>query len=133
MFIFTAEKDVPVSQKRILIVEDEEGLLKFESILMRSHGYEVTEVSDGNAALECMERVKPDLVLLDIMIPGIDGIEVCRQIKSSESTRHIPVIMLTAKRSRDDMVKSQQVGADWYITKPFKSAMLIEAVQRFLS
>ena len=122
-----------MSKKKILIVEDEESLLKLESILLTSRGYEVKGVADGKTALECMASMKPDLVLLDIMLPEIDGFEVCRQIKSSESTKHIPVIMLTAKKSREDMAKGEQVGADWYITKPFKSAMVIETIQRFIS
>jgi DNA-binding response OmpR family regulator len=122
-----------VSKKKILIVEDEESLLKLESILLTSRGYEVKGVADGYAALEALKTTKPDLVLLDIMLPEIDGFEVCRQIKANEATRHIPVIMLTAKKSREDMIKGEQVGADWYITKPFKSAMVIETIQRFLS
>ena len=67
------------------------------------------------------------------MLPEIDGFEVCRLIKENAKTRHIPVVMLTAKKSREDMARGEQVGADWYITKPFKSAMLVEAVQRFLA
>lgn len=122
-----------MSKKKILIVEDEESLLKLESILLTSRGYEVKGVADGRSALESIAAVKPDLVLLDIMLPEMDGFEVCRQIKSDEATRHIPVIMLTAKKSREDMIKGEQVGADWYITKPFKSAMVIETIQRFLA
>jgi len=122
-----------VSKKKILIVEDEESLLKLESILLTSRGYDVKGVADGRAALESIATAKPDLVLLDIMLPEMDGFEVCRQIKSNEVTRHIPVIMLTAKKSREDMIKGEQVGADWYITKPFKSAMVIETIQRFLA
>lgn len=122
-----------MSKKKILIVEDEESLLKLESILLTSRGYEVKGVADGQAALEAIKASKPDLVLLDIMLPEIDGFEVCRQIKANDATRHIPVIMLTAKKSREDMIKGEQVGADWYITKPFKSAMVIETIQRFLS
>ena len=122
-----------MSKKKILIVEDEESLLKLESILLTSRGYEVKGVADGRSALEAIAAVKPDLVLLDIMLPEMDGFEVCRQIKSNEATRHIPVIMLTAKKSREDMIKGEQVGADWYITKPFKSAMVIETIQRFLA
>jgi DNA-binding response OmpR family regulator len=72
------------------------------------------------------------LVLLDIMLPDIDGFEVCRRIKSNNDTKHIPVVMLTAKKSREDMARGEQVGADWYITKPFKSAMVIETIQRFV-
>ncbi len=122
-----------MSKKRILIVEDEESLLKLESILLTSRGYEVKGVADGRSALESIASSKPDLVLLDIMLPEMDGFEVCRQIKGNEATRHIPVIMLTAKKSREDMVRGEQVGADWYITKPFKSAMVIETIQRFLA
>jgi twitching motility two-component system response regulator PilG len=122
-----------VSKKKILIVEDEESLLKLESILLTSRGYEVKGVADGQAALDVVVTMKPDLVLLDIMLPEIDGFEVCRQIKTNEATKHIPVIMLTAKKSREDMARGEQVGADWYITKPFKSAMVIETIQRFIS
>jgi twitching motility two-component system response regulator PilG len=122
-----------VVKKKILIVEDEESLLKLESILLTSRGYEVKGVADGKAALSVLAEMRPDLVLLDIMLPEIDGFEVCRQIKSGETTKHIPVIMLTAKKSREDMARGEQVGADWYITKPFKSAMVIETIQRFLA
>ena len=122
-----------MSKKKILIVEDEESLLKLESILLTSRGYEVKGVADGRAALDALAAMKPDLVLLDIMLPEMDGFEVSRQIKGDEATRHIPVIMLTAKKSREDMVKGEEVGADWYITKPFMSAMVIETIQRFLA
>lgn len=122
-----------MNKKKILIVEDEESLLKLESILLISKGFEVKGVANGRAALEAVAEDKPDLVLLDIMLPEIDGFEVCRQLKSAPATRHIPVIMLTAKKSREDMVRGEKVGADWYITKPFKSAMVIETIQRFLA
>lgn len=122
-----------MNKKKILIVEDEESLLKLESILLISKGFEVKGVSNGRAALEAVAEENPDLILLDIMLPEIDGFEVCRRIKSEPSTRHIPVVMLTAKKSREDMVRGEKVGADWYITKPFKSAMVIETIQRFLS
>jgi twitching motility two-component system response regulator PilG len=122
-----------VNKKKILIVEDEESLLKLESILLTSKGYHVEGAADGLAALEAVKRLAPDLVLLDIMLPEIDGFEVCRRIKEDAETKHIPVIMLTAKKSREDMARGEQVGADWYITKPFKSAMVIETIQRFIS
>ncbi len=121
-----------MNKKKILIVEDEESLLKLESILLISKGFDVKGVANGRAALDAVAEEKPDLVLLDIMLPEIDGFEVCRQLKSNPDTRHIPVIMLTAKKSREDMVRGEKVGADWYITKPFKSAMVIETIQRFL-
>lgn len=118
--------------KKILIVEDEESLLKLESILLTSKGFEVNGAPNGVAALESIRQDPPDLVLLDIMLPEMDGFEVCRRIKEDPETRHIPVIMLTAKKSREDMSRGEKVGADWYITKPFKSAMVIETIQRFL-
>ena len=122
-----------MSKKKILVVEDEESLLKLESILLISKGYEVIGVPNGKAALDAIDEQKPDLVLLDIMLPEIDGFEVCRRIKNNQQTRDIPVIMLTAKKSREDMTRGENVGADWYITKPFKSAMVIETIQRFLA
>lgn len=122
-----------MTKKKILIVEDEESLLKLESILLTSKGYEVRGVANGQAALSALTEELPDLVLLDIMLPEIDGFEVCQQIKNNPVTQHIPVIMLTAKKSREDMARGEKVGADWYITKPFKSAMVIETIQRFIN
>jgi DNA-binding response OmpR family regulator len=125
--------EATVTKKKILVVEDEESLLKLQSILLTIRGYTVEGAMDGQAALEAVETMNPDLILLDIMIPKIDGFEVCRQIKANEATRHIPVVMLTAKKSRDDRVMGEQVGADLYITKPFKTSMVIESIQRLLS
>lgn len=121
-----------MSRKKILIVEDEESLLRLESILLTSKGYDVKGVPNGQAALDAIASQKPDLILLDIMLPEIDGFEVCRRIKTAKDTSHIPVIMLTAKKCQDDFSRGQEVGADWYITKPFKSSMVIETIQRFL-
>lgn len=122
-----------MAKKKILIVEDEESLLKLESILLTSKGYEVRGVANGRAALDAVAEEQPDLVLLDIMLPEIDGFEVCQRIKENAATAHIPVVMLTAKKSREDMARGEKVGADWYITKPFKSTMVIETIQRFLN
>lgn len=122
-----------MSKKKILIVEDDATLLRLESILLTSKGYEVKGVKDGQAALDIVATMKPNLVLLDIMLPKIDGLEVCRQIKANEATRHIPVVMLTAKKSEEDLVLGEQAGANGYMTKPFKSAKVIETIQRFIS
>ena len=118
--------------KKILVVEDQESLLKLESILLTSRGFEVRGVSDGQAALAALEDEIPDLMLLDIMLPDMDGFEICRMVKEKERTRKIPVIMVTARKSSMDIQLSKEVGADAYITKPFKSAMLIETIQKFL-
>lgn len=122
-----------MAKQKILIVEDEESLLKLESILLTSKGYDVRGVSNGQQALDAVEEDRPDLILLDIMLPEIDGFEVCQRIKDNPETKDIPIIMLTAKKSREDMARGEKVGADWYITKPFKSAMVIETIQRFLN
>jgi DNA-binding response OmpR family regulator len=120
-------------KQKILVVEDEVSLRKLESILLASRGYQVFSVDNGKAALECVEKELPDLVLLDVMLPGIDGFDVCRQIKSNPLTSHILVVLLTAKKEREDMAMGEEVKADCYITKPFKSAMVIETIERFLS
>ena len=119
-------------KKKILVVEDEETLLNLQSILLTMRGYKVEGVMDGQAALEAVATMKPDLILLDIMLPKIDGLEVCRQVKANEATRHIPVIMLTAKKSKQDRIMGEQAGADLYITKPYKSSMVIETIERLL-
>lgn len=121
-----------MSNNRILIVEDEESLLKLESILLTSRGYQVRGVTDGVAALKEISENRPDLVLLDIMMPGIDGFEVCRRIKEDPSTKDIPVVMLTAKKSSMDQARGAQVGADAYITKPFKSVKIMEVIDGLL-
>lgn len=118
--------------KKILIVEDEESLLKLESILLTAKGYHVQGVATGAAALKAVTENPPDLVLLDIMLPEVDGFEVCRQIKANQQTCHIPVILLTAKKSPEDVDRGKEAGADQYITKPFKSAMVISSIERLL-
>ncbi|ANA39984.1 MULTISPECIES: response regulator transcription factor [Geobacter] len=122
-----------MEKKRILIVEDEESLLKLESILLSSRGYAVAGVTDGKAALDYIAATPPDLIILDIMLPGMDGFEVCRLIKADPSTRHIPVVMLTAKKSTQDREKGMDAGAAAYVTKPFKSARIIEIIQGLLA
>jgi len=122
-----------VDKKTILLVEDEEALLRLQSILLVIKGYKVEGVTDGQAALEAVEILKPDLILLDVMLPKVDGFEVCRQIKANEATHYIPVIMLTAKKSKEDRIMGEQAGADLYITKPYKSSVLVETIQRLLS
>jgi twitching motility two-component system response regulator PilG len=122
-----------MSKSIILIVEDEESLLKLESILLTSRGYQVRGVTSGEAALKEIAAHKPDLVLLDIMMPGLDGFEVCRRIKQDPSTSSIPVVMLTAKKNSQDQTKGIEVGADAYLTKPFKAVRIMEVIEGLLS
>ncbi|MBU5635564.1 response regulator [Geomonas sp. Red69] len=121
-----------MEKNRILVVEDEESLLKLESILFTSKGYQVTGVRGGNDALEAIAKDAPDLVVLDLMLPDMDGFEVCRSIKENPATSAIPVVMLTAKKSSRDLEHGRQVGADAYITKPFKSVKVLEVIEGLL-
>ena len=122
-----------MKKNRILLVEDEESLLKLESILLTSKGYSVTGVMDGRSALDEINACKPDLVVLDIMLPELDGFEVCKRIKENPETAGIPVVMLTAKKNSQDYARGMQVGADAYVTKPFKSARVIEVIEALLN
>jgi DNA-binding response OmpR family regulator len=121
-----------MAKNRIMIVEDEESLLKLESILLSAKGYSVTGVRDGKSALEEICSHKPDLVLLDIMLPLLDGFEVCRRIKENPETGMIPVVMLTARKNSQDRARGLEAGADAYITKPFKSVEVIETIESLL-
>jgi twitching motility two-component system response regulator PilG len=120
-------------QKKILIVEDEESLLKLESILLTTKGYLVQGATTGFAALEAVAAEPPDLILLDIMLPELDGFEVCSRIRNNPETAAIPIILLTAKKTPEDIARGQAVGADEYITKPFKSVLVMETIERLLS
>ena len=117
-----------MEKNRILVVEDEESLLKLESILFASKGYRVTGVRDGKEALDAIAQQVPDLVVLDLMLPDMDGFEVCRRIKENPDTSAVPVVMLTAKKSSRDLERGREVGADAYITKPFKSVKVLEVI-----
>jgi DNA-binding response OmpR family regulator len=121
-----------MKKNRILVVEDEESLLKLESILFTSKGYAVTGVRDGKSALEAIAADRPDLVVLDVMLPGQDGFEVCRAIKENPETSYIPVVLLTAKKSSNDLERGRLAGADAYITKPFKSVKVLEVIEGLL-
>jgi DNA-binding response OmpR family regulator len=120
-------------KKRVLIVEDEESLLKLETILLTVKGFEVIAAFTGKMAIDKIGVDKFDLVLLDIMLPDIDGFEVCRQIRKDPRTAAVPVIMLTGKKSRDDHDRGLLCGANAYLVKPFKSAMIIDEINRLLS
>jgi DNA-binding response OmpR family regulator len=120
-------------KKRVLIVEDEESLLKLETILLTVKGFEVIGAFTGKMAIDKIGVEAFDLVLLDIMLPDIDGFEVCRQIRKDPRTAAVPVIMLTGKKSQDDHDRGVSCGANAYLVKPFKSAMIIDEINRLLS
>ena len=116
----------------ILVVEDEADLREVIRYNLQREGFEVLESEDGEEGLEILRRQLPSLVLLDIMLPGMDGIEICRAIKLDRYTRAIPVIMVTAKGDESDIVLGLGVGADDYITKPFSPRELTARVKAVL-
>jgi two-component system response regulator MtrA len=111
---------------RVLVVDDDPALAEMLGIVLRGEGLEPAFVADGDAALGAFRREKPDVVLLDLMLPGTDGIEVCRQIRAESG---VPIIMLTAKGDTTDVVRGLEIGADDYIVKPFKPKELIARVR----
>ena len=121
-----------LKKKRILVVEDEESLLKLETILLTVKGFEVIGVVTGSMAIEKIGSDTFDLVLLDIMLPDIDGFEVCRQLRKDPRTASVPIIMLTGKKSQDDHDRGVLCGANSYLVKPFKSAMIIDEINKLL-
>jgi DNA-binding response OmpR family regulator len=119
----------PIMVEKILIVEDEISLQETLAYNLKKQGYEVVIAGDGPSALEMVRSSKPDLILLDIMLPGMDGFEVCRKLRSEVST---PVLMLTARDDEIDRVVGLEVGADDYLTKPFSMRELIARVKAML-
>ena len=121
-----------MTQPRILVVDDEPDLLELVSFNLRKHGYDTRCVTSGEAAIEAVQQDPPDAIVLDLMLPGVDGLEVCRQIKGDSATRHVPILMLTAKGEERDVVAGLEQGADDYIAKPFSPRVLIARVKAVL-
>jgi two-component system alkaline phosphatase synthesis response regulator PhoP len=121
-----------VSKGRILVVDDEIYIVHILDFSLGMEGYEVLTALDGEQALERVRNDKPDLIVLDIMMPKLDGYEVCRTIKADPETRNIPVILLTAKGRNVDQKMGFDVGADDYITKPFSPRKLVERINSLL-
>ena len=117
---------------KILIVDDEPNIVIPLQFLMEQNGYRALVAQSGEEALEMISKEKPDLVLLDIMLPGVDGFEVCEIIRLNPEWRHTRVIFLTAKGRDVDIAKGMVLGADEYITKPFSNQQIIEAVKKLL-
>src|SRR3954463_6051163 len=114
---------------RILVVDDDPDIARFVEINMRLEGFDVRIARDGEEALAAVSEAMPDLVLLDVMMPRIDGVEVCRRLRADPATAHLPVIMLTAKSLSADKVVGLTAGADDYLIKPFDTLALIARVR----
>jgi len=118
---------------RILVIEDEPANIQTLSTLLKERGYQINIATNGRQALEVLERIRPDLILLDIMMPEMDGFETCRRIKASTAWREIPIIFLTAKTDTADIVRGFELGAVDYVAKPFNAHELLARVNTHLT
>ena len=118
--------------KQILVVEDEEDILELVCFNLKKEGYQVRGVTSGEEALQEVERQIPSLIILDLMLPGADGFDVCKALRSDSRTKTVPVIMLTARSEEADIVIGLELGADDYLTKPFSPRELIARVRAIL-
>ncbi len=121
-----------MSQPRILIIEDERGLIQSLEWYFKREGYETIVATDGQEGLTKAQTLLPDLVLLDLMLPTMSGLEVCSQLRSFDKTKLIPIIMLTARAEESDEIEGLSVGADDYVTKPFSNKILLQRVRALL-
>ena len=119
--------------RRILVVDDDPRLLHVVAMYLSIEGYDVDTASNGEEGLRRVEAQRPDLVILDVMMPGIDGLEACRRIKSDPETRHIPVVLFTALSRTDDVESGRAAGANRFINKPFSLIGLGAVIRSFLS
>ena len=123
-----AEKDT----KRILIVDDEEGIVKLVKMYLEHHRYEVITASDGQEGLEKAKTGKPDLIVLDLMLPKMDGYKVCGLLKKDARYTKTPVILFTARAQEKDVKLGQEVGADAYLIKPFEPEVLLSKIEELI-
>jgi two-component system phosphate regulon response regulator PhoB len=118
-----------MAKARVLIIEDERDLLDVLTYNLQREGFEVSVAADGQEGLRKAQMHLPDMILLDLMLPKLDGLEVCRELKAGERTRNIPILMLTAKAEETDQVVGFTMGADDYVTKPFSIKVLIQRIR----
>ncbi len=121
-----------MSKEHILIIEDEADIQELIQFNLEKEGYRITATLTGEEGVAQVKASSPDLILLDLMLPGIDGFEVCRRLKSDTETKKIPIVMLTAKGEDTDIVSGLELGADDYITKPFQPRVLIARIRSVL-
>ncbi len=121
-----------MAKSTILVVDDEEDIRELVELNLSREGYRVLMCESGERALAQAVSQKPDLIILDLMLPGMDGLEVCRRLKADSITRQMPVVMLTAKGEEADIVAGLELGADDYVTKPFSGKVLVARVRRLL-
>jgi two-component system phosphate regulon response regulator PhoB len=118
--------------KKILIVEDEEDVMELLRYILTKEGFDCDSACNGQQALNKTQTTLPDLLLLDLMLPKVDGLEVCKRLKEIPQTKHIPIVMVTAKSDEADIVTGLELGADGYIAKPFSPRVLVARVRAVL-
>jgi two-component system OmpR family response regulator len=118
-----------MSESTILIVEDEKNIASLVKLYLENEGFKVQHITDGSLAIETVDRIHPSLVILDLMLPGMDGLEICRRLRAKGG---VPIIMLTARDQEVDKVVGLEVGADDYVTKPFSPRELVSRVKAVL-
>ena len=122
-----------MSPKKILVVDDEVDLVETVRFSLELEGFDVLVSYNGEDALNQARKKSPDLIILDLMLPKLDGYKVCRLLKFDEKYKHIPILMLTAKTQEKDKILGKETGADEYITKPFEMDVLMEKVKAYLN
>lgn len=121
-----------MSGEKILVIEDEPDILEVLQFNLRREGLEVLTAASGSEGLLAAQRARPDLILLDLLLPGVDGLDVCRQLRSDPRTRAVPIIMVTAKGEESDIVLGLGLGADDYVQKPFSPKELLARIKAVL-
>lgn len=118
--------------KKILVVDDEQNIAKVLCMRLKSHNYETITANDGAQGLEMARTENPDLIILDVMLPKLEGYEVCRMLKYDEKYKHIPIIMFTAKTEDIDKLTGEKVGADDYVSKPYDPQDLLAKIKKYI-
>jgi len=122
-----------MARENILVIDDEKDIVRIIQYHLKQEGFRVIKAHSGGAALDIIGSTDGiDLIVLDLMLPGIDGLEICKKLKSTEKTKSIPVVMLTVKSEETDIIKGLKMGADDYITKPFSPKVLVERIKTIL-
>ena len=121
-----------MANEKIAVVEDDAAIQRVLALALKSAGYRVETADAGDVGLDLVRRTCPDLVLLDLMLPGLDGLTVCRRLRAAPETAALPIIMLTAKGEEQDVVAGLDAGANDYVTKPFSKAILLARIRAFL-
>ncbi len=121
-----------MGKKRILLVDDEPALLELMKIRLEAGGYEIISASDGQQALDLARKEMPGLIILDLMLPKVDGYKVCRLLKSDDKYKKIPILLFTARAQESDKELGKEAGADGYIVKPFEPSALLAKIKECL-